>query len=216
MNEETKILFEELKKEVTWCHYYWIIYRQIYGTNESRIKIINKTTPSVFVIIQNLFNDYITLEISKLTDPAKIGKHNNLSFSYLLLMLEGQMNNNKYKELQNKLDLLILHSQKFRDRRNKLVTHKDLLTVINEGINQQHSFSRKDVEDTLKLVREFLNEIELHFYNSQTLYEEFITDLADDGTALLIILAKSLAYDDLTKKPTIPERLWENYGKVFE
>lgn len=46
MNENIKEVFDKLKYEVTRCHYYWIVYRQLLGTNESRIELINKTTPS--------------------------------------------------------------------------------------------------------------------------------------------------------------------------
>jgi hypothetical protein len=64
-------------------------------------------------------------------------------------------------------------------------------------------------------VRNYLNEIELHFYGKQTLYNEFIPLLNDDGTAVLINMAKSLVYDDLVKQQKIPFRLWESFGKVF-
>jgi len=212
MNDDTKLIFDKLKYEVTRCHYYWILYRQLFGTNETRLEIINKTTPSFFVMYQDMFFDYITLELSKLTDPADFGKYKNLSFYYLLELLQGEISEEFNKMLKDILDELKSVTILFRNRRNKLVAHRDLETI---GKKNEYGISRQSVEDALTVVGKYLNEIDSHFFNTTTMYKEFITDLKDDGTALLINLAKSLAYDDLVKQKKINSRFWEDYGKVF-
>ncbi len=212
MNENTKVIFDKLKYEVTRCHYYWILYRQLLGTNEDRIEIINKTTPSFFLMFQDMFFDYITLELSKLTDPAQTGAYKNLSFYYLLELLQDDINEELNKKLSDILDELKTVTVLFRNRRNKLVAHRDLESVTKKD---EYGISRQSVEDALDAVRKYLNEIESYFFNNVTMFREFITDLKDDGTALLINLSKSLAYDDLTKQKIIPPRIWEKYGKIF-
>lgn len=97
MKVETKEVFDKLKYEVTHCYYYWIVYKQLLGTNESRIELINKTTPSFFILFQDLFLDYITLQISKLTDPADYGKFKNFSFYYLFELLKEEIPDEFYK-----------------------------------------------------------------------------------------------------------------------
>ena len=212
MKECSKEVFEKLKYEVTRCHYYWIVYRQLLGTNESRIGLINKTTPSFFILFQDLFLDYITLQLSKFTDPADYGKYKNFSFYYLLELLQEEIYGDDYKKLLSILEKLQVATSLFRNRRNKLVAHSDLYFVDKKA---EFGISRQSVEDALTLVREYLNEIDFHFFKTTTLYQEFITDIKDDGTALLIRLAKSLAYDDLVQLKKIEIRMWENYANIF-
>jgi hypothetical protein len=212
MKTEAKLIFELLKKEITICHYYWIMYRQILGTSENQIEIINKTNPSFFSMFHNLLIDYITLELSKLTDPANVGKNKNLSLHYLLLKIQDEIIVDLNKDLIAILENLKNVTVSFRKRRNKKVAHFDSQI---QSSQVEFKISRKNIEDALLFVRNFMNKIELHFFKSQTLYSEFITNSKDDGTALLINLTKSLAYDDLVNKKQIHFRLWEQYGKVF-
>lgn len=212
MKAETKKVFDKLKYEVTRCHYYWIVYRQLLGTNESRIELINKTTPSFFILFQDLFLDYITLQISKLTDPVDYRKFKNFSFYYLFELLKEEIPDDFNKKLSSILEKLQANSSLFRNRRNKFVAHRDLDSINNKS---EYGIARQNIEDVFKIIREYLNEIDFHFFNTTTLYEEFITDLKDDGTALLVRLAKSMAYDDLVQQKKIDVRLWENYSKIF-
>lgn len=212
MKEDTKLVFEKLKYEIIRCHYYWILYRQLAGTNEGRIDIINKTTPSFFLMYQDLFFDYITLELSKLTDPAELRNFKNLSLFYLLELLKVEVDEKFFEKIEKILSKLIFETEFFRNRRNKKVAHRDLISADQ---TENFGISRQRVEDALSIVREFMNTIEIYFFNNETMYREFITDLKEDGVALLINLSKALAYDDLVKQQKIPIRLWEKYGNVF-
>lgn len=212
MKDDSKGIFEQLKSEVTRLHYYWIVYRQILGASENRIHIVNKTTPSFFILYQDLMIEYITLELSKLTDPINFGKNKNLSFYYLVEQIKDKVAIEFHERLIEILDKLKLATELFRKRRNKIVAHNDVKSVFQKV---KFGISRQNVEESLKVVREFMNEIELHFFNKQTLYEEFITDPDSDGIALLISLSKSLAYDELVKQQKISLDLWEDYGKVY-
>lgn len=213
MKDKSKEIFEQLKYEVTRLHYYWIIYRQILGANENRIHIVNKTNPSFFILYQDLMIEYLTLELSKLTDPPYFGKNENLSFYYLLEHIKEEIPIEFYNKINQVLRKLKQVTDLFRKRRNKIVAHRDVNSV---SLKNNLGISRHSVEDALKVVREYLNEIELHFFNSRTLYEEFITDFKDDGITLLVRLTKSLAYDELAKQHKIAYDLWENYGKLNE
>lgn len=61
MREDFRKDFDVIINEVIYCHYYWFIYRELFGTNDNRVKIINDTNPSMFLILQGLFLDYFTL-----------------------------------------------------------------------------------------------------------------------------------------------------------
>lgn len=207
-------VFNTLKDEVINFHYYWIIFKQFFATNQSRIEIINKTTPSVFLIIFELLKDYITLETCKLTDPSQIGSYRNLSLLYLHNKLKGKIDDTTFNELEKIISDLISVSKIFRERRNKLVSHLDLGTSLDDSLKSSLRFYAKDVENVLKLLRNYINTIDLHLNGSETLFEEFITPISDDGKALLVRLAKSLAYDDLVKKNKIEKKLWKEFDSV--
>ncbi len=213
MNDNSKELFDKLKSEIIRLHYYWIIYRQILGTNENRIHIINKTSPAFFILFQDLMLEYITLELSRLTDRSEFGKSKNLSFYYLLGHIEKEISIEIYNKLAEVLENLKAATELFRHRRNKIVAHRDIQAVFGKN---KFGISRQNVEDALKIIREYMNEIEFYFFDKQTLYEEFITDFKDDGNSLLLRLKKSLAYDDLVKQQKITYDLWKNYGKLSE
>lgn len=214
VSEDFTSAFEKIKDEVINFHYYWIIFKQFFATNQSRIEIINKTTPSVFLIIFELLKDYISLEISKLTDPAKSGSNKNLSLLYLHNYLKDKIEKTTFNELEKILNDLISASKIFRDRRNKLVSHFDLRTSLDKSLKSSLSFFVKDVDKVLELISKYINTIQLYYLNvSETLFNYTITPTAD-GKALLIRLAKSLAYDDLVKKGVIERKLWKEFGTV--
>lgn len=157
MKENSKETFDKLKSEVTRCHFYWIIYRQILGTSENRIHIINKTNPSFFLMFQDLLFDYITLELSKLTDPADFGKNKNLSLHFLLEQMNDEINEIFRIKLLSILEELKEATELFRNRRNKKIAHFDVQSLNNKN---EFGISRQSVEDALKIIRNFMNEIE--------------------------------------------------------
>ncbi|MFN3872575.1 MAG: hypothetical protein ACK4R9_06205 [Ignavibacterium sp.] len=214
VSEDFTSAFEKIKDEVINFHYYWIIFKQFFATNQSRIEIINKTTPSVFLIIFELLKDYITLETSKLTDPAQSGPYKNLSLLYLHNYLKDKIEKTTFNELEKILNDLISASKIFRNRRNKLVSHLDLRTSLDESLKSSLSFFVKDVENVLKLLSNYINTIDFYLNNAETLFEQFIISDDDNVEDLLIRLAKSLAYDDLVKKGLIERKLWKEFGTV--
>jgi len=214
MNKETKDVFDKIKNEVIYCHYHWQTYRQLFGTNESRIKIMNDTTPSVFLILQDLFMDNITLAISKLIDHAETKGNKNLSLYLLLDLLENEIDVSSREKLIALIEQLKGIIKIFRDRRNKLIAHLDLKTAIGVKVEDKYLISRKNVEDALAIISKFLNEIELYFFDGESMYDEIIGFIGDDGTSLLINMAKAIAYDELVNQKIITENLWQKYGQV--
>lgn len=76
-------VYEELKNEVTWLHGRWIIYGQLFGKSERRIEMLNDCASAFFFIVQNVLLGEVQVALSKLTDPATTGKHENLSLEQL-------------------------------------------------------------------------------------------------------------------------------------
>ena len=69
-------------------HGRWICYRQLFASSPKRIEVLNECASVFFFIIQDVLFDEIQVSLSKLTDPVKTGKHENLSLENLQNHLE--------------------------------------------------------------------------------------------------------------------------------
>ncbi|MDX7840917.1 hypothetical protein SJS76_15460 [Aeromonas caviae] len=214
MDEHLQKVFDRMKQELNHIHYRWTLYRQIFGTNSSRIKLINKTSSSVFVEFQWLIIDYMVMSLSKLTDRARMQGNNNLSFHYLIEKVRGNGNVELTDELNSELEVLTIACEKFREIRNKRVAHNDLVVALDEYDSPLPGVSRADVEKALFHARNVMNKVELHFNDSQTLYEEIIIPLKNDGRSVLIWLQKGLMYEQLEDEGLIECGKWRELGDL--
>lgn len=214
MDEHLQKVFDRMKQELNHIHYRWTLYRQIFGTNSSRIKLINKTSSSVFVEFQWLIIDYMVMSLSKLTDRARMQGNNNLSFHYLIEKVRGNGNVELTDELNAELEVLTIACEKFREIRNKRVAHNDLVVALDEYDSPLPGVSRADIEKALFHARNVMNKIELHFNDSQTLYEEIIIPLKNDGRSVLIWLQKGLMYEQLEDEGLIECGKWRELGDL--
>jgi AbiU2 len=194
-------LWVTLKAEVVWLHGRWIIYRQLYGTSQEHIDVLNRSASTFFNVLQkSLLND-VQLSISKLGDPAGTGTRRNLTLSALL----GELERIGEKSLVGKLSAAILSFDaactKLRHRRNKWIAHFDLNTMIGSKVAPLEGPSRDEIEAALDALREAMNCVELHYTESQTVYEQFVMN--NDGRHLISTLEQGLRYRDLVKEKVI-------------
>ncbi|WP_280542468.1 hypothetical protein [Chromohalobacter sp. 11-W] len=214
MDEHLQKVFDRIKQELNHIHYRWTLYRQMFGTNPSRIELINKTSSNIFVEFQWLVIDHMVMSLSKLTDRARMGGNDNLSYHYLIEKVRASGNEELADELQVELDELTVACEKFRELRNKRVAHNDLVVALDEDGSPLPGVSRADIEAALIHARNIMNKVELHFNDSQTLYEEIILPLTNDGRSVLIWLQKGLMYEQLEDEGVIERGKWRELGDL--
>ncbi|MEQ7870326.1 hypothetical protein V6R97_06705 [Chromohalobacter salexigens] len=214
MDEHLQKVFDRIKQELNHIHYRWTLYRQMFGTNPSRIELINKTSSNIFAEFQWLVIDYMVMSLSKLTDRARMGGNDNLSYHYLIEKVRASGNKELADELQIELDELTVACEKFRELRNKRVAHNDLVVALDEDGSPLPGVSRADIEAALIHARNIMNKVELHFNDSQTLYEEIIPPLTNDGRSVLIWLQKGLMYEQLEDEGVIERGKWRELGDL--
>jgi hypothetical protein len=214
MDEHLQNVFNRIKQELNEIHYRWLLYRQMFGTNSSRIELINKTSSNVFVEFQWLVIDYMVMSLSKLTDMARMRGNDNLSYHYLIKKVRESGSDKLADELQDELKVLTTSCEKFRDIRNKRVAHNDLVVALDIGGSPLLGVSRAEVEAALVHARNLMNKVELHFNNSQTLYEELILPLTNDGRSVLIWLQKGLMYEQLEDEGLVENGKWRELGDL--
>lgn len=190
MDGRYREIFAALKTEIVDLHLRWIIYRQLYAASAEAIELLNKSGSNVFFLLQHLLLDDCALRLSKLTDPAEQGKFANLSVFQLLENIAETDKGFPRAELEALIGELKARSEKFRKLRNKRIAHADLEHALKVAEDPLPGISRTDVEEALDALRRVMNAVELHYDNSQTLYEETIVAYEADGNRLLSVLEK--------------------------
>ena len=200
-------VYDELKIEVTWLHGRWIIYQQLFDESDRRIKMLNECASAFFYIIQDVLQGEVQVSLSKLTDPASRGTHDNLSLEQLQRRLEKHGDNGLAGPNTADPDTLHLKCQPFRAWRNRQLAHLDLPTSIRSSTNSLPGVSRQMIEEALSLVRNFMNKIEAHYNNGEIGYEHFLFT-SSDGDALLAVVRNGLRYEELVEEGVVPYDDW--------
>lgn len=191
-------VFEKLKIEATWLHVWWKIYRQLFAHSEKRINLLNECASACFYVIQEMLIEQVQIYICKLTDPACTGKYENLSFEQLQRRVEDQGEKQLSADLQKLCADLRNNSKPFHNLRNKRLVHLDLDTTMQSRTNAISGISRKMIEETLRIMRNYLNSIQIYYCHIETDYENFHMP-GKDGEALVVMLKFALRYNELLK-----------------
>jgi hypothetical protein len=181
-----KEIFDSLENEVIWLHGKWNIYHQLFGTNEDRIALLNRSASTFFRLVQDIvFNDVI-LSISRLTDPKGSSNKENRSFEKLIALLDTKDHARLIQILKEKQAILKEQCEPLRIRRNKKISHSDLNVVLSIQPEILPEISRNSIGGALKTIRDFMNEVNLYFGGNYTVYENVWLD--NDGETVISIL----------------------------
>ena len=187
-----KSLFEELETEVVWLHGRWIIYRQLFGTSEERVDLLNASAGTFFQVLQTLMLDDVSLSIGRLADSAGSGSRRNVSLRALLEDDAVRQDPGLVSTLVAQIELVDRNTQPFCTLRHKRVAHRDLKHALGVDGSMLPAVSRTQVESALLHIRNVMNSVHVHFGGGETAYEQFW--MIQDGEALVSVLKRGLAY----------------------
>lgn len=167
-------LREHLDKQVSSLNMRWNMYNYLFVDTEEKIHILQETAPHMFGVIQiALFNDII-LYLTRLTDPKKQGKHENLVLEQLLEHSDIKTKPELLKELERQINALRDKSQNCRTIRDKSIAHQDL----NRGLTQSSPYAGiedvKVIEELLLMVNEFMKTVNQNLENEENSNVVFI------------------------------------------
>jgi hypothetical protein len=109
MTSEVRHVFEGLQDDVIWLHAKWNIHRQLFGTSDERIHLLNDFGPDLFQVFYDTLLYDALLIMNRLTDPATTFKRHNLSLERLTEMIEATGHHNE----------LLKDLKKFEDEADK-------------------------------------------------------------------------------------------------
>jgi hypothetical protein len=157
-----------LWKDLTWVHFEWDQYFILFGTDPSRVEVMNKAAPRFFWSLDRVLWQDILLALSRLSDPPGTGGQQNLTFLRLLRVLP---NGDLRDEVERAISTFENESKFARDWRHKLFAHRELYHASDPDIHPVPFASRQNVIDALRAAAAIMNLVENHYQDSTTAYE---------------------------------------------
>ncbi|WP_051943799.1 MULTISPECIES: hypothetical protein [Luteibacter] len=158
----------------------WLQYRQLFGTNEDTVHLLNRAAGLFFQIVQDQLWDGVLLGIARMTDPAKSGSNRNLTIHSLGPLIADMA-------FRSRVDALCadaLDECEFaREHRNKRIAHRDHRHAVDQKAHPLSGISRAKVERMLDSLRKVLNALHHHYRDTTVLYEDFVDH---SGAELLV------------------------------
>lgn len=207
-------VYEKVKSEVILLHGWWITYRQLYGKSEERVEFLNECAGFFFYLIQDALIDGTQLILTKLSDRARTFGKKNMSLELMCEIVKELGEDELFSSLNESLLRYRELCSTFKTHRNKRIVHYDFETFINETSEPLPGVSRAMVEQALKELRSFMNQVEAYYMDSEIGYEYF--DTPSGGDALIEILKRGLRYEELWRDGNIDIMDFQNskYYKV--
>ncbi|MBK8502860.1 MAG: hypothetical protein IPL46_11950 [Saprospiraceae bacterium] len=195
MGEELGTVFHKLKNEIVFLHQQWNTYTDLYGTEDSRIDILNRGASSFFFIVQKGLFENIIMSLARLTDPPTIGKFKNFTLRALPYLIRDE---SLKKEIELGLEMIVHKAVEFaREWRSKVYAHRDYEIKLGR-VTLEENASKQNIEFALKAIRDLMDKVTLHYENSRTVYQG---DAYSGGSnALLFVIQDGLNCREYMRK----------------
>jgi len=211
MTEDTKSIpkeledvYEKVRSEVILLHGWWLTYRQLYGTSKERVDLLNECAGFFFYLIQNALMDGTQLILTKLADRARTFGKKNMSLELICEVVNELGNEELFSSLNESLIRYRELCSIFKKHRDKRITHFDFETFVNETSISLPGVSRSMVEEALKELRYFMNQVDGFYLDTEMGYEYF--NEPTGGDALIEALKRGLRYEELLRDKKIDFR----------
>jgi hypothetical protein len=180
-------VFQLLHNDVCLLLANWRIFRQLYGTGEGRIHLLNRFAGVAFGLMQRAMYDGIILALGRITDPMRQAGRDNLCLEQLVAAVEAGGPEPLTIQVRQELTGLTAHCSEMRALWNRRVAHSDLeaARAVADDIDHLPGPSRQDIETALAWVRRLMNQVSLHYDDNEIGYHDVILPLGADGDALV-------------------------------
>jgi hypothetical protein len=209
--QQIEPLWAALYEEVVNLHAYWIIFEQLFGKSQARHELRYASARHLFRVVEDALGTDVQLTLSKLSDPAAKGRYQNATLPRLFDEVALMTNDPLIGEIEAHLKAFNAACNPIRERRDRLIAHSDLSTVLGDSNRPLLSEPTvNEIEAALTPLRDFMNAIALAFGETATVYEHFIS--REDGDDLVLLLKMAHRYMDLQKADRIPWDDWQQSG----
>lgn len=182
-NSSSSKLYDVIEQDVMNLHFVHKTLTQLFGS-EDRVETLNKAASNCASLIQNALTDSIILRLTKLLEHTGRGNQTNLVLESLLSLVDDDLE--KQADLEARIAELRKQSVGLVAERNKRLAHRDLRTAVSPEVNR-HTTTWGQLDEILRLIRDFMHLIEDHTRQSETYFEGL--EAAGDGDCLMYYLS---------------------------
>lgn len=204
MGHEFGSLFFVLYNETSWLTFQWLEFKELYGTKETRIELMNNVAPFFFYTVQKVMWYQLLLGITRITDPMESFGKSNATFKAIPQYVEDD----KFKfEIKNDIQEICELSKFCRDWRNRVISHLDYaLAIQDNNVIPLETSSREKYRIVLEKTHMLINKIHKKYLQSYVGFDR-ITSYRG-ATSLLLRIEAGLWYDELAHKSKL-EGTWK-------
>jgi hypothetical protein len=189
MDTPIGLLFSHIDEEVAQLFYRWKIFHQLFGSGKENLNLLNQSGSNVFALLQGLIIENVFLTLCRLTDPERIGSHENLSIRYLLGRMETTLTDKARENLREQLTKLEAATETLRSHRNKRIAHLDPDHAVK--LEPLPLVEYGDLENALELLESIMRDFLLLVWNADTHYRNQSIAYGCDGDHLLRVLREA-------------------------
>ena len=191
-----------LWKDLTWLHFEWQQYVELFGFDESRIEIMNESAPRFFWSLDRVLWQDVLLSISRLSDPTASRGQQHLTLRRLLSAVRPDGPVTALREALDSFE----HAASFaRAWRHSIYAHRALGHATSPEAHPLPSASRESVIEALEAAGRAMNVVELH-YEGSTMDYDGVSDPIGGAADLLYYLNRGL---DARKADEDDDQPWE-------
>ena len=160
LGEEFGSIFYLIICEVCSIHEKWADYVSLFGTNETRIALLNQVSRCFFGRLQDVMWNDILLSLARLTDPPVSGRNarTNLTLKQIPRFVSTPAMLTAFREILEDLERKTAFS---RDSRNRCLAHNDLELSLGKSARPLELGSRHDVNEALASISNALSFISI-------------------------------------------------------
>lgn len=149
--DHVKDTFRAFREESIWLRSVYEMTMALFSSDSDVDALLKRTAPHFFGDLNHVMIEYWILVVSRLTDPARTGKRENLTASLLIEQLQalGLCS----PEIQATAARLQPYRTLLNDARNRAVSHADKETFLNPALLGEHRES--EIGDFLNSLQSF-------------------------------------------------------------
>ena len=185
-------VFDRVSDNVCDLHFEWQEYQHLFGQQET-IDFLNKASAPWSRMLHGLFVHSTMLGIARLCDPQSQGKFENLSLERAINTLPDHALSD---QLEKRLDSIRTKAEAVIHWRMKRIAHSDLDHSV--GAKKLPTIEKKQIEEVLTEIRDFMKSIWQHYLNMDFFYEEIVSPPTGDW--IVFSLGQAQRLRDLEEK----------------
>jgi hypothetical protein len=187
MGEVLGSQFAALWQEIAYAHLKSNEFIELFGTDRSRIDLMNKTASGFFHMLQRALWEDAMLHIARITDsPKSVGK-SNLTIRSLPELIDDEGTKTAVKHL---IEVALSKASFCREWRKRHIAHRDLALALKASAEPLPQSDIDRMKKALAALADVLNKVQQHYTGGGTPFGA-ITNL-HGATALLSALDETV------------------------